>query len=36
MDTVSIIARQMRGFVGNAGFGIQAFGNSGFGGSERN
>ncbi len=36
MDTVPIIARQMRGLVGNLGFGIQAFGSSGFGGAEIN
>lgn len=36
MDTVPIIARQMRGFVANAGFGLEAFGGSGFGGAEVN
>ncbi|MBT5632090.1 MAG: hypothetical protein HOJ13_05110 [Nitrospina sp.] len=36
MDTVPIIARQMRGFVPNEGFGSQTFGNSGFGGVEIN
>jgi hypothetical protein len=36
MDTVSIIARQMRGFVSNSGFGLQGFGGSGFGGAEQN
>ena len=36
MDTVPILARQMRGFVPNSGFGLQAFGSSGFGGAEKN
>ncbi len=36
MDTVPVIARQMRGLVGNAGFGLQGFGDSGFGGAEIN
>ncbi len=36
MDTVAIMARQMRGFVPNAGFGQQAFADSGFGGAEKN
>lgn len=36
MDTVPVIARKMRGHVGNAGFGLQEFGNSGFAGVERN
>lgn len=36
MDTIPIIARQMRGFVPNSGFGLQAFGSSGFGGVEKN
>ena len=36
MDTVPIIVRQMRGLVGNAGFGFQTFGVSGFGGAEIN
>ena len=36
MDSVPIIVRQMRGFVGNTGFGLQAFGGSGFGGAEIN
>lgn len=36
MDTVSVVARQMRGLVGNAGFGLQEFGNAGFGGVEIN
>ncbi len=36
MDTVPIIARQMRGLVSNAGFGLQIFGGSGFGGAEIN
>jgi hypothetical protein len=36
MDTVNIIARQMRGTVPNSGFGLSPFGNSGFGGTENN
>ncbi len=36
MDTVPVIARQMRGFVSNTGFGNQVFGVSGFGGVEIN
>ena len=36
MDKVKIIARQMGGFVGNAGFGLQHFGTSGFAGVDRN
>jgi len=36
MDTVKILARQMGGFVGNSGFGLQGFGTSGFSGVERN
>ena len=36
MDTVPVIARQMRGFVANSGFGLAAFGRSGFGGAENN
>ncbi len=36
MDTVHIIARQMSGYVGNAGFGLQEFGCSGFAGAEIN
>ena len=36
MDTIPIIARQMRGFVPNSGFGLQAIGSSGFGGVEKN
>lgn len=36
MDSLKIIARQMGGFVGNAGFGLQSFGTSGFSGVERN
>ena len=36
MDTVPVIARQMRGFASNAGFGNQVFGESGFGGVEIN
>ncbi len=36
MDTVKILARQMGGVVGNAGFGLQYFGTSGFAGVERN
>jgi hypothetical protein len=36
MDTVPIIAKQMRGVVPNIGFGLAAFGRSGFGGVENN
>ncbi|MBC8284337.1 MAG: hypothetical protein H8E32_11035 [Nitrospinae bacterium] len=36
MDTVKILARQMGGVIGNEGFGLQAFGISGFAGVERN
>jgi hypothetical protein len=36
MDTVSISAKQMRGFVSNSGFGLATFGTSGFGGVENN
>lgn len=36
MDTVKIFARQMGGVTGNDGFGLQAFGISGFAGAEKN